>query len=30
MSDIANFKVGTVGKTLRETEVGIAPDGEIL
>jgi len=30
MSDIANFKVGTVGKALPETEVRIAEDGEIL
>ena len=30
MSDISNFKVGTVGKALPETEVRIAEDGEIL
>ncbi len=30
MSDIANFKVGKVGKALPETEVRIAEDGEIL
>jgi len=30
MSDVANFKLGTVGKALPETEVRIAEDGEIL
>jgi long-chain acyl-CoA synthetase len=30
MSDIENFKLGTVGKALPETEVRIAEDGEIL
>lgn len=30
MSDIENFKLGTVGKALPETEVKIAEDGEIL
>ncbi len=30
MSDVANFKLGTVGKALPETEVKIAEDGEIL
>jgi len=30
MSDVVNFKLGTVGKALPETEVKIAEDGEIL